>query len=419
MTSGASEMAERGAIELDKDRSTGPRVLVVAPQPFFTPRGTPFSVYYRTLVMTQLGARVDLLAYGIGADVDIPGARIFRIPKIPGMSSVAIGPSWKKLVLDFFMIFWTVGLLIRRRPEVVHAHEEAVFWCRFLRPVFGFKLIYDMHSSLPQQLSNFKFSDSKLLTGIFKKLEDSALLAADAVITICPDLRDYALGAGVPPDRHLLIENSIFEDVHLAVEKTDSRPSVGAPPNALSSDIDFSHPTVLYAGTFEPYQGIDIVIKAFARVVAELPATRLILAGGTPGQVAEMTALRDSLGLQASCVLTGRVSKGEAMRMIGAATVLASPRIYGTNTPLKIYEQLASGKAVIATRIWSHTQVLTSDVCELVEPEPEDLARGLLRLLKDPALRTRLGENARALYQREYSRPIYEGKIQRLLELVS
>lgn len=399
--------------------STGPRVLVISPQPFFTPRGTPFSVYYRTLVMAQMGARVDLLTYGIGADVDIPGVRLVRIPRVPGISAVAVGPSFKKLLLDVLMILWTIGLLVRRRPDVVHAHEESVFWCRWLKPLFGFRLIYDMHSSLPQQLSNFKFSESKALIGIFKRLEDSALKASDAVITICPDLRDYALGVGVPEQRHFLIENSIFEDVRLKGQQPGTASASAANVNADAAAIDFTRPTIVYAGTFEAYQGIDIVVRGFAQVLREIPDAQLVLAGGTEQQVAEIRALRDSLGLTASCIMTGRVSKGEAMRFTREATVLVSPRIHGTNTPLKIYEQLASGRALVATRIWSHTQVLTEEVCVLVEPQPEDLARGLVRLLRDPALRQRLAANAQALYEREYARPIYERKIRALLELVS
>ena len=49
------------------------KALVVAPQPFFTPRGTPLSVYYRTLVTAEQGVLIDLLTYGEGEDVDIPG----------------------------------------------------------------------------------------------------------------------------------------------------------------------------------------------------------------------------------------------------------------------------------------------------------------------------------------------------------
>ena len=167
------------------------KILVIAPQPFFTPRGTPFSVYYRSLVSAELGADIDLLTYGEGQDVDIPGVRIVRIPMLPFLGSIKVGPSWAKLVLDVLMLIWTIALLMRRRYDAVHAHEEAIFFSRFLKRLFGFKLIYDMHSSLPQQLSNFKFTESKLLIGLFRKLEDTCLRASDVVISICPDLANY------------------------------------------------------------------------------------------------------------------------------------------------------------------------------------------------------------------------------------
>jgi glycosyltransferase involved in cell wall biosynthesis len=298
---------------------------------------------------------------------------------------------------------------------VVHAHEEAVFWCRFLKPIFRFRLIYDMHSSLPQQLENFRFTKSKLLIGTFKWLEDSCLKAADAVITICPDLRDYALESGVAPERHLLIENSIFDDVRLAGEATG-----GAAPSSAAVPVEFdpAHPVILYAGTFEAYQGIDIVIRAFERVHRRHATARLLLAGGTDEQIGAMCALAASLGLAEACIFTGRVAKTEALRFTKSAQVLVSPRVHGTNTPLKIYEQLASGKPLVATRIWSHTQVLDDTVCFLVEPEPESMAEGLLSALEQPADAAARARNAQALYARDYARPIYVEKIRRLLNLV-
>ena len=389
------------------------KMLVIAPQPFFSPRGTPFSVYYRTLVMAEQGVDIDLLAYGTGDDVDIPRVRMVRVPRLKFLEPIPVGPSWKKLILDQLMVLWTIGLLLRNRYAVVHAHEEAVFWCRYLKPLFGFRLIYDMHSSLPQQLTNFNFTTSKLLIGAFKALEDSALRAATAVITICPDLRDYALKSGVDPDRHLLIENSIFDDVQLKRAKSYAavaphRPATFAP----------GLPVILYAGTFEAYQGIDILVQGFARVIERRPDARLLLVGGTTEQVGKIEALAKSLALGEHCVLTGRVSKTDALRYTQTAQVLVSPRVHGTNTPLKIYEQLASGKPLVATRIWSHTQVLDEKVCYLVDPEPESMARGLLAALDDLGRSTDRVEAAQALYEREYSRPIYERKIRRLLEIV-
>ena len=113
------------------------KALVIAPQPFFSPRGTPFSVYYRTLVTSELGVKVDFLTYGQGENVDIPGVRIIRIPRLRCLGEVKIGPSGLKLFLDLFLVLWTVALLLRHRYDFVHAHEEAVFFCRFLKPLFG------------------------------------------------------------------------------------------------------------------------------------------------------------------------------------------------------------------------------------------------------------------------------------------
>jgi glycosyltransferase involved in cell wall biosynthesis len=390
------------------------KVLVVAPQPFFSARGTPLSVYYRTMVMAEQGVKIDLLAYGEGEDVAISGVRLLRIPRMAWVGPVPVGPSWKKLFLDGFMVLWTIGLLIRNRYDAVHAHEESVFWCRMLKPIFRFRLIYDMHSSLPQQLSNFHFSKSRVLKAIFQTLENTCLRNADAVVTICPDLKKYALASGVPEGKHLLIENSIFEDVRL-VHPVAANASAPAMPQGM----DASRPIILYAGTFEHYQGIDILVQGFARLHAVRPDVQLLLVGGTAQQVAGVQDGVRALGIGDCVLVTGRVSKTTAMRYTAMATVLVSPRVQGTNTPLKIYEQLASGKPLVATRIWSHTQVLDETVCFLVDPAPESIAEGLLRAVTDTAAARQVADNARALYKREYSRPVYEQKIKRLLEVVS
>jgi glycosyltransferase involved in cell wall biosynthesis len=270
-----------------------------------------------------------------------------------------------------------------------------------------------MHSSLPQQLRNFRFSDSKLLYNAFLWLEESCLRVSDAVIAICPDLRDYALAVGVEPQRLLMIENSIFDDVRLR-----ARPPRSEPPRMPHGEPDPGRPWVLYAGTFEAYQGLDVVLRSFPEVLRRHPEAQLVLAGGTEEQVKAMQELADELQLGPACVFTGRVSKTQAMRYSRQARVLVSPRVSGTNTPLKVYEQLASGVPLVATRIWSHTQVLDESVCFLVEPEASSIAAGILAALDDQGGAAQRAANAKGLYEKEYARPIYEGKIRRLLEVI-
>ncbi len=395
------------------------RALVISPQPFFSPRGTPFSVYYRTLVTAELGVKVDLLTYGEGQDIDIPDVRIIRIPNFAFLGHVPVGPSFLKLFLDMFIVFWTIGLLLRNRYDFVHAHEESVFFCRFLKPIFRFKLIYDMHSSLPQQLTNFQFTSSKFTIRLFKKLEDSCLREADSVITICPDLSDYVKGLIHNTKKHFLIENSIFDPVKTLplLPNSGNRPVIS---NLKEKSLDLPQKKcfVVYAGTLEPYQGIDMLIDAFRKVVAKDLDAFLLIVGGTRSQVDKYSALAENCGLEPHCIFTGRVPQLLAKHFCNLASVLVSPRTSGTNTPLKVYEQLASGIPLVATNIYSHTQVLDNDVAFLVEPNPEDIARGILAALNSDEDRGRIVINARRLYKLKYSRPVYVEKMRQLLKLL-
>jgi glycosyltransferase involved in cell wall biosynthesis len=392
------------------------RILVVAPQPFFTPRGTPFSVYCRTLVMAEAGLPIDLLTYGQGQDVDIPGVTIIRIPDFPWFGPVKIGPSLLKLFLDAILVVWTVGCLIRHRYAIVHAHEEAVFFLRFLQPIFRFRLIYDMHSSLPEQLKNYQFTTSRLLIGLFERLEASCLRSADAVITICPELARYAKPLMPDPSRHFLIENSIFEPVKLA--DREARSTAAAGPAVDAPALPANRRIVLYAGTFEVYQGLDTLLEAFAKVHAACPDALLVLVGGTPAQVERLDESARRLGIGDDVMVIQRMPQAMAARYTKDADVLVSPRCHGTNTPLKIYEQLASGVPLVATNILSHTQVLDDQVAFLVEPTPDSMAAGLVKALGDEAARAQVVANAKRLYAEAYSRPVYEAKLRAVLDRV-
>jgi glycosyltransferase involved in cell wall biosynthesis len=389
------------------------RCLVVAPQPFFTPRGTPFSVYYRTLILSELGADIDLLTYGQGADPDIPNVRIFRVPRFAWLGPVKTGPSVLKLFLDFFIAARTIGLLIMHRYDVVHAHEEAVFICRFLKPIFRFKLVYDMHSSLTQQLTNFNYTDSKIIHYIFKKLEHSSINASDAVITICPDLADYVSNIIADGERHYLIENSIHEPVRLR--------NSGSAEIAHNWDKEpFERPEncflFVYAGTLESYQGIDLLIEAFKEVVTQRPDAFLLVVGGTGVQVDQYRAKAGDNNVDDHCYFTGTVSQHLAHDYMNSADVLLSPRTEGTNTPLKVYQQLASGIPLVATNIFSHTQVLNDDVAFLADPEVEAFSDAMITAMSDKQEAMSRARNAKHLYDTEYSRQNYVRKLDKMLK---
>jgi glycosyltransferase involved in cell wall biosynthesis len=388
------------------------RCLVISPQPFFTPRGTPLSVYHRTLVLSELGADIDLLTYGEGLDPDIPNVRIYRGPRFAWLGHVKTGPSMLKLLLDIFLAARTVWLLIRHRYDVVFAHEEAVFFCRFLKPIFRFELVYDMHSSLPQQLTNFHYTESRIIHHIFKKLECSSINAADAVITICPELASYVSKIIEDPSKYHLIENSIHELVKL---KGDAISEEIQHSSDDITDLPVDRYCFVYAGTFEPYQGIDLLIRAFKLVVKQRPDAFLLIVGGNTTQIDHYRCLVEKEGLGDHCRFTGTLSQRLAHSYMRSADALLSPRTEGINTPLKIYQQLASGIPLVATNIRSHTQVLNDDVAFLTDPEVEKFGAAMITAMSDHNAVKIKTENAMRLYDAEYSRKSYVRKVSTLL----
>ncbi|HEY1409038.1 MAG TPA: glycosyltransferase, partial [Promineifilum sp.] len=163
---------------------------MIAPEPVLEPRGTPISVYQRLKALSSLGHQLDLVTYHLGEDIDIPGVEIHRIPKFPFIKKVKIGPSMAKLFMDVFVFLKALAMLMTHRYEVIHSHEEAAFFGIFLARLFGTLHIYDMHSSLPNQLRSFEFWGERFFVIPFKALERMVLRHSDAVIAIDAELFD-------------------------------------------------------------------------------------------------------------------------------------------------------------------------------------------------------------------------------------
>jgi glycosyltransferase involved in cell wall biosynthesis len=217
-----------------------------------------------------------------------------------------------------------------------------------------------------------------------------------------------------------MIENSIFEPVRLLPEpSTNNSDNSASALNEVNMKLTAGIRFIVYAGTLESYQGIDFLIEAFKKVAAAIPDVSLLVVGGDKKQVQFYKNLVLKNGLKDKIIFSGSLSQLQANQYLNLASVLVSPRTGGTNTPLKIYEQLASGVPLVATNIYAHTQVLNDHVAFLVDPKPDDMARGILEALKADKNTLIKAENAKRLYEKKYSRLVYEAKMRTVLELLS
>jgi len=101
------------------------KILMLAPEPFLAPRGTPVSIYFRTKALSELGHKVHLITYHLGEDVDLKNVKIHRIPRLFFIRRIKIGISLAKILLDFLLLFKAVTRLIEEKYDLVFSHEEA------------------------------------------------------------------------------------------------------------------------------------------------------------------------------------------------------------------------------------------------------------------------------------------------------
>lgn len=159
----------------------------------------------------------------------------------------------------------------------------------------------------------------------------------------------------------------------------------------------------MYIGNLELYQGIDLLLHAFALHHCFRPKDRLVIVGGIPGDVVRYRRIADDLGLAGVVDFRGHQPVERMAAFFAEADVLVSPRIKGTNTPMKIYSYLDAEKPVLATDLFTHTQVLTPEVSVLVKPEPVPMAEGMQRLAASAELRGQLARKGKELMRKQYS----------------
>jgi glycosyltransferase involved in cell wall biosynthesis len=379
---------------------------MIAPQPFLEPRGTPISVFQRLSGLSQLGHSIDLLTYHIGEDVEMPGVRIIRTAPIPMVKRLKVGPSWAKIPLDLVLFFKAVELLIKNKYDVIHSHEEAAVFAVFLASLFRMPHLYDMHSSLPKQLVNFNFGNYRPIIKLFEFFERLAIRNSQAVITIGTDLENQA--RAVDPD----INQVMIENLPLRSAQADER---GGSPQALRAELGIrDKKAIIYTGTFERYQGVELLVESIATVVKRHPDLLLVLVGGKLEQIQSVRELAVEKHVADYVLFTGTVPVEKANQYLNMADILVSPRIEGTSVPLKIYTYLHQGKPILATNLTAHTLVLDDDTAVLVDPTGDALASGLMRLLENARLRDRLGENSHKLAKEKYDTASYLEKLERI-----
>jgi glycosyltransferase involved in cell wall biosynthesis len=160
-----------------------------------------------------------------------------------------------------------------------------------------------------------------------------------------------------------------------------------------------SGPVVAYAGHLYPWKGVDILLQALALV----PEAHGLIVGGHAEEpdLGRLQSLAQRLGVGARVTFTGMVEPAEVRKLLARATVLALPNPASAistrfTSPLKLFEYLAAGRAIVASDLPSIREVLHDGVDALLVPpgDANALAGAIRQVLADPSLAARLARAA-------------------------
>ena len=339
--------------------------------------------------MSQRPLRVVIVAPGPESEGGIRSVieRIYpRLAEREGfavtwLASQRAGSSVVKLL--FFVKAVLQGLYRIPRADVVHLHgsvslsllRKSVFiW---LASLFGCRIVYHFHA--PQTV----FEEFFATPGLKRRYALATLRRCDA-IAVLSDSWERTVRAVLPDATIVVIYNPVMDAQPVTVE-----------PEAGRLDV-------LYLAHLIRRKGFDDLIRAFQRVVNEVPGARLVFCGS--GETETAHELGKELGIIDNLVFRGWIAETEIANQLSLATVFCLPS-YDEGLPMGILEAMSSGVAIVTTPVGGVPDVLTHEVNALLfEPgDIDSLGEQLVRLLTDDELRSRL--SARALEDSVAFRP--------------
>lgn len=287
-------------------------------------------------------------------------------------------------------------LVTAYRPDVIHAHSPSLNGIAALAAsrAAGVPVVYEVRSF---------WEDAAVDTGVCREgdlryrltraSETRVVRRADHVVPICRGIANDLAARGVPESRMTVVSNSVDFARFSASLDYDAERAAGLQLTRGK--------TLGFAGSFFAFEGLETLIDAVAVLHAQDPAVRLLLVGDGLER-ANLEARARGRGVTEFVIFTGRVPHGEIESWYGLMDILVYPRVpmrlTELVTPLKPLEAMAYGKAVIASDVGGHRELIEDGRTGLLfrAGDVSSLATTTAGLLDDPSLRARLCEAARA-----------------------
>lgn len=343
--------------------------------------------YAKALVLR--GDAVDLIALNRGTAPTfetLDGVNIYRI-QTRKLRREKLHTYVLQVVTFMFRSFFSLAKRHFKNPyDVIHVHSVPDFLVlsALIPKLCGVPIILDIHDILPEfYLTKFQVTERSLIFKVLVLIEKISTAFSDHVIIANPIWRDRLLRRSAGGGKVTAIAN--YPDPQVFFQRPKTR-----------SDGKF---VLIYPGSLNWHQGLDIAIQAFAKVVEQMPNTEFHIHGEGPERD-NLIRLAHELGLEAKTLFTDFVPIREVAELMANADLAIVPKransVFGTEAAsTKIMEFMAVGVPVIVSRTKIDTLYHNEDTVRFFDSDDSDeLAKAMVDLYSNPALRKQLVGNA-------------------------
>ena len=277
-------------------------------------------------------------------------------------------------------------VIAKEAPDVIHAHSPSLnaIPALWVGKRLGIPVVYEIRAFWEDAaVDHGTYSQDSWRYRLNRFIETRLCHRVHEVIVICRGLRDELVARGIPSDRISIARNGVnigefqptLPDARYEAEwKLDGKRVIG------------------FVGSFYHYEGVDLLVDAFARLSSTRPDLVLLLVGGgrMESRLREQIA---SLGLEDRVILPGRIPHERMQSVYSVIDVFAYPRyamrLTESVTPLKPLEAMAMGKPVVASDVGGHRELVRDGETGVLFPagDAAALAGAIGSLLDDDDLR--------------------------------
>jgi glycosyltransferase involved in cell wall biosynthesis len=356
------------------------RVAVVAACPFPCPRGTPIRIYRTAEALARRGHDVQVVTYHLGEPCEAPPFVIHRIADVPTYRKYSPGPSWQKLaVIDPLVVRRLSQLLRSPGFDVIYAHHvEGLLLALAARGRRQIPIVFDAHTLLESELPFYRIGLGQTLKGWIGRGLDTLLpRLATRVIAVSEEIRrGFEEHSPELAGRISVIPNGVELDTF------EIAPALARPGSN----------TLIYTGNLAAYQGIDLMLRAFAALRGKRQDVRLEIVAESGFAQYEPLALE--LGVRDSIDLLP-LSFPEVPKRLAAATVALNPRTRCGGVPQKLLNYMAAGRPIVSFAGSAKHLRHGEDGWVVADDDVGGFADAIDHLLEDRSLARVMGQNAR------------------------